>query len=100
MKIDGIIDKFKDILVAIGFTQKEGIDYFDTYTPVARTSTIRVLIALESIYNFEIQQMDVKTAFLNGYLEEEIYMEQPEGFVISGQEHEVYKLVKSLYGLK
>ncbi len=100
MKIDGTIDKFKARLVAKGFTQKEGIDYFDTYAPVARTSTIRILIALASIYNFEIHQMDVKTAFLNGDLEEEIYMEQPEGFVMPGQENKVCKLIKSLYGLK
>ena len=100
MKIDGTIDKFKARLVAKGFTQKEGIDYFDTYAPVARTATIRILIALASIYNFEIHQMDVKTAFLNGDLEEEIYMKQPEGFVMPGQENKVCKLIKSLYGLK
>ena len=100
MKVDGTIDKFKARLVAKGFTQKEGIDYFNTYAPVARISTIRVLIALASIYKFEIHQMDVKTAFLNGELDEEIYMQQPEGFIVQGQEHKVCKLVKSLYGLK
>ena len=63
-------------------------------------TTIRILIALASIHNLVIHQMDVKTAFLNGDLDEEIYTEQPEGFIVKGQEHKVCKLVKSLYGLK
>ncbi|KAD5961709.1 hypothetical protein E3N88_13182 [Mikania micrantha] len=100
MKVDGSIDKFKARLVIQGFRQKEGIDYFDTYAPVARISTIRFLIALGAIHNLVIHQMDVKTAFLNGDLDEEIYMKQPEGFVLPGNEHKVCKLVKSLYGLK
>ncbi|KAD4982105.1 hypothetical protein E3N88_18776 [Mikania micrantha] len=100
MKVDGSIDKFKARLVIQGFRQKEGIDYFDTYTPVARISTIILLIALGAIHNLVIHQMDVKTAFLNGDLDEEIYMKQPEGFVLPGNEHKVCKLVKSLYGLK
>ncbi|GAU31358.1 hypothetical protein TSUD_19030 [Trifolium subterraneum] len=91
---------FKARLVIQGFRQKEGIDYFDTYAPVARITTIRLLIALAAIHNLVIHQMDVKTAFLNGDLEEEVYMKQPEGFVMPGNEHKVCKLVKSLYGLK
>ncbi|GJT45491.1 zinc finger, CCHC-type containing protein [Tanacetum coccineum] len=100
IKVDGTIDKFKDRLVIQGFRQKERIDYFDTYAPVARITTIRLLLALAAIHNPVIHQMDVKTTFLNGHLEEEVYMKQPEGFVMSGNEHKVCKLVKSLYGLK
>ncbi|KAL0373734.1 UNVERIFIED_CONTAM: Retrovirus-related Pol polyprotein from transposon TNT 1-94 [Sesamum radiatum] len=97
---DGSLDKFKARLVVVGYTQRKDIDYFDTYSPVTKIATIRTLIALSAIYGLIIHQMDVKTAFLNGDLKEEIYMEQPEGFVISGQENKVCKLNKSLYGLK
>ena len=100
MKADGSIDKYKARLVVKGYRQKEGLDYFDTYSPVTRITSIRMLIAIAAINNLEIHQMDVKTAFLNGDLEEEIYMEQPEGFVAPGKEKKVCKLVKSLYGLK
>ncbi|GJW90879.1 zinc finger, CCHC-type containing protein [Tanacetum coccineum] len=100
MKVDGTLDKFKARLVIQGFRQKERIDYFDTYALVTRITTIRLLLALASIHNLVIHQMDVKTAFLNGDLDEEVYMKQPEGFVMPGNEHKVCKLVKSLYGLK
>ncbi|GJW69899.1 zinc finger, CCHC-type containing protein [Tanacetum coccineum] len=90
MKIDGTIDKFKARLVIQGFRQKEGINYFDTYAPVARITTIRLLLALAAIHNLLIHQMDVKTAFLNGNLEEEVYMKQPEGFVMPCNEHKLY----------
>ncbi|GJR34106.1 zinc finger, CCHC-type containing protein [Tanacetum coccineum] len=99
-RVDGTIDKFKARLVIQGFRQKEGIDYFDTYAPVACITTIRLLLALASIHNLVIHQMDVKTAFLNGDLDEEVYMKQPEGFFMPGNEHKVCKMVKSLYGLK
>ncbi|GJY20268.1 zinc finger, CCHC-type containing protein [Tanacetum coccineum] len=100
MKVDGSIDKYKARLVIQGFRQKEGIDFFDTYAPVARITTIRLLLALAAIHDLVIHQMDVKTAFLNGDLDEEIYMKQPEGFVMPGHESKVCKLKKSLYGLK
>uniref|UniRef100_A0A2N9IVS8 Uncharacterized protein n=1 Tax=Fagus sylvatica TaxID=28930 RepID=A0A2N9IVS8_FAGSY len=76
-------------LVAKGFRQREGIDYFDTYAPVARITSIRMLIAFASIYKLVVHQMDVKTAFLNGDLDEEVYMDQPEGFVLPGNEKKV-----------
>jgi hypothetical protein len=100
MKADGSIDKYKARLVIKGYRQKSGLDYFDTYSPVTRITSIRLVLAIASIRNLEVHQMDVKTAFLNGDLEEEIYMEQPEGYVAPGQESKVCKLVKSLYGLK
>lgn len=97
---DGSLNTFKARLVAKGYRQKEGIDYFDTYAPVARIISIRILFALASIYDLHVHQMDVKTTFLNGDLDKEVYMEQPEGFILLENEHKVCKLVKSLYGLK
>ena len=94
------MDKFKVRLVAKGYTQKKDFDYFDTFAPVTRIASIRVLFALASIHKLVIHQMDVKTVFFNGELEEKIYMDQPEGCVTTGNEHKVCKLVKSLYGLK
>ena len=100
MKDDGTIDKYKARLIVKGFREKEGLDYFDTYSPMTRITSIRMLIALAAVYSLEIHQMDVKTTFLNGELEEKIYIEQHEGFVVPGKEKKVCKLIKSLYGLK
>jgi len=100
MRPDGTIDKYNARLVIKGYKQRAGLDYFDTYSPVTRITSIRLVLAIAAIRNLEVHQMDVKTAFLNGNLEEEIYMEQPEGFIVAGQEKKVCKLVKSLYGLK
>ncbi|XP_073132492.1 uncharacterized protein [Henckelia pumila] len=97
MKSDGTIDKYKVRLVIKGYSQREGLDYFDTYSPVTRITSIRVILAIDALRNLEVYQMDVKTTFLNGDLEEEIYMKQPEGFSAPGQENKVCKLVKSLY---
>ncbi|KAJ9547539.1 hypothetical protein OSB04_020082 [Centaurea solstitialis] len=97
---DGSISAYKARLVAKGYRQREGIDYFDTYAPVARISFIRTLIAISALKGLYIHKMDVKTDFLNGYLNEEIYLEQPEGFVMPGHEDKVCRLIKSLYGLK
>jgi hypothetical protein len=80
LRPDGTIEKYKASLVARGYTQKEGEDYFDTYSPVARLTTIRVLLSLAASHSLLIHQMNVKTVFLNGELEEEIYMDQPDGF--------------------
>ena len=100
MKVDGFINKYNARLVIKGYKKKEDLDYFDTYSPITRISSIQMLIAIATIHNREIHQMDVKKTFLNGDLDEEIYMEQPEGFLVPGQERKVCRLVKSLYGLK
>ena len=81
LKSDSSIDKYKAILVAKGFKQKECLDFFDIYSPVTRITSIRLLIAIAVLNNLEIHQMDVKITFLNDELEEKIYMKQPEGFV-------------------
>ncbi|GKB43959.1 retrovirus-related pol polyprotein from transposon TNT 1-94, partial [Tanacetum coccineum] len=100
MKVDGTIDKYKARLVIKGYRQHEGLDYFDTYSPVTRITSIRMILAIAALRNLEIHQMDVKMAFLNEYLEEEIYMNQLKGFIAPGQEGKVCRLVKSLYSLK
>jgi hypothetical protein len=87
-------------LVAKGYNQKEDRDFFDTYSPVARLTINHVLLSLTASHSLLIHQMNVKTAFLNGEFEEEIYMTQPDGFIVKGQEDKVCKLVKFLYGLK
>jgi hypothetical protein len=97
---DGNVEKFKARFVARGFSQKEGIDYDEIFAPVARYTSIRVIISLASVFYWKLHQMDVKTAFLNGEVEQEVYIEQHEGFVIHGKESHVCKLKKALYGLK
>ncbi|GKD48884.1 retrovirus-related pol polyprotein from transposon TNT 1-94 [Tanacetum coccineum] len=96
----GEVEKYKARLVAKGYKQKYGIDYEEVFAPVARLETIRMIIIIAAQYRWKIHQMDVKSTFLNGLLEEEVYMEQPEGYVAKGQEGKVLRLKKALYGLK
>uniref|UniRef100_A0A146M1T4 Retrovirus-related Pol polyprotein from transposon TNT 1-94 n=1 Tax=Lygus hesperus TaxID=30085 RepID=A0A146M1T4_LYGHE len=98
MNPDGTIDKFKARLVVQGFSQRLGIDYEQTFSPVAKASTVRTLLSVAASKNMKLMQFDVSTAFLYGYLEEEIYIKQPEGF--DDGSNKVCKLNRSLYGLK
>jgi hypothetical protein len=100
LKPGGTIEKYKARLVAKGYTQKEGEYFFDTYSHVARMTTIQVLLSLAASYGLIVHLIDVKTTFLSGEPDEEIYMEQTDGSVVKGQESKVCKLLKSLYGLK
>ena len=92
--------RYRARLVAKGFTQKHGIDYNEVFAPVAKYTTLRLLLALAAEQDYELLQLDVRTAFLNGDLDEDIYIEQPEGFVVNGKEEWVYKLLKAINGLK
>ena len=87
-------------LVAKGYSQIEGIDFDATFAPVARLEAIRIMLAYSSHNDFKLYQMDVKSAFLNGYIQEEVYVEQPPGFEDEKKPNHVYKLKKALYGLK
>ena len=86
--MDGSIDKYKARFVIKGYKQTEGLDYFDTYSPVTRINFIRMVLAIATLRNLEVHQMDVKTGFLNGDLDEEIYMEKPKWFSALGQKNE------------
>ena len=92
--------KFKARLVAKGYSQILGVDYNDVFSPVVKHSSVRTFFSIVSSHDLEFEQLDVKTAFLNGELEEDIYMDQPEGFIVPGKEKFVCKLKRSLYGLK
>ncbi|KAJ3474391.1 hypothetical protein NLI96_g12482 [Meripilus lineatus] len=96
----GKVIEYKARLVAQGFTQTYGVDYTDTFAPVAKLTSIRTILALAARNDWEIHQMDVKSAYLNGTLDEVIYMRQPEGFIEPGKEHLVAQLIKTIYGLK
>ncbi|GKA65249.1 retrotransposon protein, putative, ty1-copia subclass [Tanacetum coccineum] len=98
--MDGIIHTYKACFVENGFTQTYRVDYEETFSPVADIRVIRILIAITAFYDYEIWQMDVKTAFLNGFLDEDIYMVQLEGFIDLIHPRKVCKLQRSIYGLK
>jgi len=97
IKTDG---RKKARLVAKGFSQIEGLDYDEIFSPVVRFETIRTILALVALENWTVEALDVKSAFLYGPLDEEIYMEQPAGFKIKGKEHLVLRLLRAIYGLK
>jgi hypothetical protein len=99
-KPDGSIERFKAWLVARGFEQQCGIDYNETFSPVIKPSTIRIILSLAIQFDWSIQQLDISNAFLHGYLGEEVFMEQPQGFIDREHPDYVSKLHKSLYGLK
>ena len=92
--------EYKARLVAKGYNQEEGIDYGETYAPIARLKAIILVLDFACMMDFRLFQMDVKSAFLNGYIEEEVYVDQPPGFVDYEHPNHVYKLKKTLYGLK
>jgi len=96
----GIIVRNKARLVAKGYNQEEGINYGETYAPVARLEVVRLLLACACMNGFKLHQMDVKSAFLNGYIDEEVYVSQPFGFEDHNHPDHIFKLSKALYGLK
>lgn len=104
MNVNGIIDKYKSEFIIQRFRQKPGVEYFDIYGLVLRIYAIRLIISLACTHDLIVHQMDVKTSlcniFLNCELNEEVYIKQPEGFVMLVKENIVCKLLKSLYGLK
>jgi hypothetical protein len=98
--VDGSIGKHKERFVAHGFSQKEGIDYEETFSHVARYTSIRTIISLAAKMKWKLHQMDVKITFLNGVVEEEVYIKQPQGFEVEDKKTHVCRLKKALYGLK
>jgi hypothetical protein len=97
---DGSIEKHKAWFVACGFSQVEGVDYDETFALVTRYTSIRSIVAIMAEMGWSIHQMDVKTTFLNGFIEEEVYIEQPQGFEVMERDSHVCFLRKALYGLK
>ena len=96
----GAIVKHKARLVARGFVQREGIDFEEVFAPVARMESVRLLLALAAAKDWRVHHLDVKSAFLNGELAETVFVRQPPGFAVKGEEHRVLRLRKALYGLR
>ena len=97
---DGSVARLKARLVAKGYAQTYGVDYYDTFSSFAKMTYVRLFISLAATHNWDLRQLDIKNAFLHGNLQKEVYMEQPSGFVAQGEIGKVYRLRKSLYGLK
>ena len=97
---DGTISRYKARLVVKGFHQTQRVDYTETFSPIVKASTVRVILSLAVMNKWELRQVDVNNAFLNGILVEDVYMGQQEGFIDPSRPHHVCKLKKTLYGLK
>ena len=97
---DGSIARLKARLIAKGYSQTYGVDYSNTFSLIAKLTSVRLFISLAASYDWDLHQLDIKNVFLHGDLQEEVYMEQPPGFVTQGELGKVCRLQKSLYGLK
>ena len=100
MNENGVVTRNKTRLVAQGYSQEEGIDFEETFAPVTRLEAIRILLAFAVSQSVKLFQMDIKSIFLNGYIKEEVYVEQPPGFEDHKYPDHVFNLTKALYGLK